>query len=980
MKGTVFLMNKNPHNRTSCANQYPEAPLIGRFVSPWDTSGWYSVYANFDLGVKFHSNEEVTVTEAPARFIGADYIMTFNATADGLPDKHKQEVDFFAERDMLVAVAVDGAVELPAWIGDWKATDEKLVGNDGRTYLIFEKAYAADDYVHIDGVPGPGNHFVVLAIPTNEVAKKAIADVPVTVDMLPAYETRSYKSYLVEVFNAENALERFDGHGCSLVAREDDAKDSYVKMENGAYLSYPIERASTRIVMTAKISASEGILACAILGEKGVICGAVLDGDMLRTMAGDDVVPYTQGEELALRIVLDTDRGEYDVWANTRCMAKGVEVLSDDDAVAVGFSCDGAATLDNLYIFDDTEVYAVREEFRGNKGGALGTANAELALAPLPFASDESLSLTSKDENDASFEYAFPAISGVCTIETKIHADNEKFVIAPMVTDENGNVAFRVAFYKNCVYATNGAEWVELYEGLVDWQYYPSANWYNVKVSLNTETSTYELMIDGAVRAKDFALTNPIKNACRLVYTAEAGNTLLVNRIRIYDAYDFSRGVIPAAPVFDVTKAPYNAVRDGKTLDTKAIQQAIDDAAYTGGTVYVHDGVFFSGELFLRSDMTLFVDRTATILGTQDHAEYPLQQPYASLCAHRQLGRGLVYGHEVSNVRVTGGGMLDGNGRYRFKMNDPLGDRRVEDARPDLVYITYSKGVTVEHINFKSSCFWTVVPLSSANVLIRGLNLDCMNTPNRDGIDPVDCHDMTIYGCNVMAGDDGLCFKSSDPVGCYNIEVDDMMIQSLASGIKFGTDTYYCLKNANIRGCTVKNVNRCGISLETVDGAEVENVLFERIDMTDVGAPVYITVGDRNRLPRKEGIPERFGYIKNVLFKDLRFEKPYPFSYTKNIRETMVVGQNEKQRVEDVTFENCTFFLPGGFTEQDVTDNAIGCPKTIDKRYPEYDRHGLSAGSKFTVRYAKNFKVVNCDITLDKADVRPEIAYFDYEK
>ncbi len=972
-------MNNNPHNRRSCACQYPEAPLIGRFVSPWDTSGWYSVYANFAVGSKLHSNEEITATAIPARLEGADYIMTFNATADGLPDKHKQEVDFFAERDMTVLVGLDGAVALPAWIGEWKETAEKIEGSDGRSYVLFEKSYNEGDYVHIDGVPGEGNHFVVFAIPTSEVAKKAITSVPVNAEMLPSYENRTYKSYLVEVFNGDDALDRFNTHGCTLVKRDTDAKDGYVKMERGDFLTYPIEKASSRVILTAKISASEGIFVTSFIGEKGAICGAVLDGDMLRTIAGDDVTSYKQNEEIALRIVLDTERGEYDIWANTRCMAKGIETLTDDDILGIGFTCNGKATLDNLYVFDDTEVYAVREEFNGVKGDVIGTENAEIALAPLPFASDMSLSLSSKDENDASFEYAFPAIEGVCTIETKIHADNEKFVMAPVVTDDKGTEALRVAFYKNCVYATDGDKWVELYEGLVDWQYYPSANWYNVKVSLNTETSTYELMIDGAVRAKVFALMNPIKKACRLVYTAEAGNTLLVNRIRIYDAYDFSRGVIPAAPVFDVTKAPYNAIRDGKTLDTKAIQQAIDDAAYTGGTVYVHDGVFFSGELFLRSDMTLFVDRTATILGTQNHAEYPLQQPHASLCAHRRLGRGLVYGHEISNVRVTGGGMLDGNGRYRFKMNDPLGDRRVEDARPDLVYITYSEGVTVEHINFKSSCFWTVVPLSSGNVLLRGLNLDCMNTPNRDGIDPVDCHDMTIYGCNVMAGDDGLCFKSSDPVGCYNIEVDDMMIQSLASGIKFGTDTYYCLKNANIRGCTVKNVNRCGISLETVDGAEVENVLFERIDMTDVGAPVYITVGDRNRLPRKEGIPERFGYIKNVLFKDLRFEKAYPFSYTKNIRETMVVGQNENQRIEDVTFENCTFFLAGGFTEQDVTENEIGCPKTIDKRYPEYDRHGLSAGSKFTVRYAKNFKVVNCDIQLANADVRPEIAYFDYE-
>lgn len=95
-----------------------------------------------------------------------------------------------------------------------------------------------------------------------------------------------------------------------------------------------------------------------------------------------------------------------------------------------------------------------------------------------------------------------------------------------------------------------------------------------------------------------------------------------------------------------------------------------------------------------------------------------------------------------------------------------------------------------------------------------------------------------------MAGDDGLCFKSSDPVGCYNIDVWDMMIQSLASGIKFGTDTYYCLKNAHISDCAIKNVNRCGISLETVDGAEVENVTFERIDMTDV-ARLYISLWAR---------------------------------------------------------------------------------------------------------------------------------------
>ena len=965
---------REQHNRKSDGALYPEAPVIGRFVSPWDTSGWYSVYANFAVGAKLHSNEEVTAASVPERYAGADYIMTFNSRAQGFDDK--QEVDFFCERDAVVAVALDKRLlnALPAFTAEYSATGESIAGSDGRAYFLFEKRFAAGEQVHIPGLSGDCNHFVVLAIPAAKEEKKPLPEFPVLGEAPAPYEKREYRSYIAEVFNDGEALSRYSQEGCTLAAREVDSRNRYVRMGRGSWLSAALCGASSRIVATAKISCSEGILILAVMGETGAVCGAVLDGDMLRTMDGTDIAPYVAGHELSVRLVLDTERGEYDVWADSRRIMSGVEVLSDREPLSVAVSCDGEGTLDNLYVFDDTAVYAAREEFNTDFDVMSPSKNAVCSLADYPFGDDKSFSLSSADGMAAYAEYRFPPISGVLSVETKVRADDEKLILTPEITDDKGNPVCRIAFYKNCLFASDGENWVELFEGLTDWQYYPSGNWYSVKVTLDTARSVYTLMVDGAVRAKDFRFINPAASVSRLVFCTEGSGRLLVNRIRIYDACDFSRGVIPNAPVFDVKAAPYCAVGDGKTLDTAAISRAISDAAYTGGTVYLHDGVFLTGELRLASDMTFFVDPTATLLGTQDHGEYPLREPRTSLCAHRQLGRGLLYGENLSNIRITGGGMLDGNGRYRFKMNDPVNDKRELDARPDIVYITYSDDITVEHINFKSSAFWTVVPLSSSNVLLRGLNLDCMNTPNRDGIDPVDCHDMTIYGCNIMAGDDGLCFKSSDPVGCYNIFVDDMMIQSLASGIKFGTDTYYCLKNAHIRGCTVKNVNRCGISLETVDGAAVEDVVFERIDMTDVGAPVYITVGDRNRLPRIEGISERFGFIRNVTFRELRFEKPYPFSYTKDIREIMAVGQNENQRIEDVTFERCHFTLPGGVSE------LPGCPSTIDKKYPEYDRHGLSAGSMFTVRYAKNFRVLDCEITLVFPDARPDIAYFDYEE
>ena len=88
----------------------------------------------------------------------------------------------------------------------------------------------------------------------------------------------------------------------------------------------------------------------------------------------------------------------------------------------------------------------------------------------------------------------------------------------------------------------------------------------------------------------------------------------------------------------------------------------------------------------------------------------------------------------------------------------------------------------------------------------------------------------------------------------------------------------------------------------------------------------------------------------------------------------MAVGQSAEQIMENILFENCHFALAGGFSE------IPGCPRPIDNRYPEYDRHGLSAGHGFTVRFAKNFALRNVSIELEAPDVRPLIAYFDYEE
>src|SRR5262249_31199257 len=146
--------------------------------------------------------------------------------------------------------------------------------------------------------------------------------------------------------------------------------------------------------------------------------------------------------------------------------------------------------------------------------------------------------------------------------------------------------------------------------------------------------------------------------------------------------------VAPPARVCDARA--YGAKGDGQAKDTVAIQAAIDACASTGGTVTIHDGTFLSGMITLRSNITLDIGPSATLLGSQNVGDYPDTDPPFENTQLANCKKALVYAEGVANVRITGGGTIHGNARG---VPDWDGNKIKEALRPMAIFTAMSKNV-----------------------------------------------------------------------------------------------------------------------------------------------------------------------------------------------------------------------------------------------------------------------------------------------
>lgn len=317
----------------------------------------------------------------------------------------------------------------------------------------------------------------------------------------------------------------------------------------------------------------------------------------------------------------------------------------------------------------------------------------------------------------------------------------------------------------------------------------------------------------------------------------------------------------------------YGATGDGDLPDTQAIQSAID-ACHTqgGGTVFFPAGQYVTGSIFLRSHITLHVDAGATLLGSENPADYPLVRSRWE-GAEQETHAPLIGGRNLTHIAVTGRGVVNGRGHGWWQRHRA---RALDYPRPRLISFADCANVLIEGITATNSPSWTIHPVHCENVTVDNVTiLNPADSPNTDGINPDSCRHVRLSNCYVDVGDDCIAIKSgaegesqAQHAPCRDIAITNCTLAHGHGGVVIGSETSGGVRNVVISNCVFSGTDR-GIRLKSRRGrgGVVEDVRVSNVVMTDVLCPFTMnlyyhigvrgnkTVSDKHPQPVTDGTP-----------------------------------------------------------------------------------------------------------------------------
>lgn len=416
--------------------------------------------------------------------------------------------------------------------------------------------------------------------------------------------------------------------------------------------------------------------------------------------------------------------------------------------------------------------------------------------------------------------------------------------------------------------------------------------------------------------------------------------------------------------IYDVRN--YGAVGDGKTMNTQAVQRAIDECAQNGGgRVEIFGGTYLCGSIELKSYVELHISANAVLLGSAKVEDYPERKNVKHVISEmlpRARNACFIFADECEHIALTGEGVIDCNGHnfVRLRSKGAKGGWKYEriDAPtpPRVVFFTGCSHVKIEDVIMQNQpAGWSYWIHDCDYVTIDKIKICAdVNYPNNDGIHINCSRNVTVSDCDITCGDDSIIVRANsaslkENKVCEKVCVTNCNLTSHSSGVRVGWTN-----DGIIRNCTFSNLvmtdTIVGIGIYLPGGkrpdmtdvgreeTEIENLSFNNIVMNEVRwEPIRLYLADHD----DETLQCRLKSVKNIYFSNLHVKGPHFF----------VLQGRKDCNPENICFNNCDF---------EITDG---------KEIPKTGRSGRIDCEEYlplTVHYVKGLKLNNVEFKVNK--------------
>lgn len=418
----------------------------------------------------------------------------------------------------------------------------------------------------------------------------------------------------------------------------------------------------------------------------------------------------------------------------------------------------------------------------------------------------------------------------------------------------------------------------------------------------------------------------------------------------------------------------YGAVNDGKTMDTKFIQKAIDACAIAGGGVVTFDtGEYVTGSIFVKSGVTLRIDKGVKISGSQHIDDYPIINTRVA-GIEMKWPAALINVLNQKNVAIMGEGIIDGRGKPFWdkywamrKVYDPKGIRWAADydcRRPRLILIQRSEDVTLSNVHLQRSGFWTVHILYSNHITVNGITVENNiggHGPSTDGIDIDSSTYILVENCDVDCNDDDYCLKAGrDADGLrVNKPTEYVVIRHCIARSGGGLCTFGSETSGSIRHVLVENSEAIGtgngVNFKSAftRGGTVEDIHIRNLKMTRVKTAINLNL-NWNPQYSYTTLPQGFNYDSIPGYWKVMLEKVPPSIGTPHIQDVFV---------SNITADSCGTAI-----------HAIGMETSPLKDF-DFTNIKISADRAGEIEYAKDWHFNEVSIQAkDNSQVKVEDA------